>query len=202
MNAKVFLNVLSHTAALNLLSRTAALKVLSRTAALALLYYVISLAVMVFLSWIALASLADRYAAYSAMADRVAKLEGHVRDVGQANGAGEEKIVSPFLEGDSLTIAGAALQKRATGAVEEAGGNVLSAHADLQEDRSESEQITLTISFEIEQGGLQKMLYDIETGTPYLFIDRLAIQSPESPQGDASRLKITMNVVGQWQQTK
>lgn len=174
-------------------------KSIDRAAGLAVLYYVLAVAVALCLTWIALSSLAARYTVYSDLSDRLAKLEDKARDGGQADASTGGGIKgSPFLEGDSLTIAGAALQKRVTGAVEEAGGTVLSSQTDLQPNQSEGDRIALTINFEVEQADLQKILYDIEAGMPFLFIDRLTVQMPEGAPGETPRLKVTMNVAGQW----
>jgi general secretion pathway protein M len=47
---------------------------------------------------------------------------------------------------------------------------------------------------------VQSILYDIEAGMPFLFVDKLSIQSPEVfGEPETGRLRVTMGVVGQWQ---
>jgi len=57
----------------------------------------------------------------------------------------------------------------------------------------------LTASIEVDQPGLQSILYEIEAGTPYLFVDKLSIQSPEDfGEQDNGRFRMTLALVGQW----
>jgi general secretion pathway protein M len=176
---------------------------LDRTSALSVFAYGLSICVCLLLIWLSLDSLIARYAAYSAMADRLALLESRLpAGSGPVEATGEAPQGTPYLEGDSLTIAGAALQKRVTSAIEEDGGTVLSSQIELQPEESATDRVSLLISFEVEQEGLQKILYNLEAGAPLLLIDRLAIQSPSSAQEQSTRLRITMSVTGQWQQTQ
>lgn len=182
-------------------------KLLGRTHGLAVLYYVLTIAVLVGLTWICLADLADRYLGYSDKADLLARIEGRLIDAESSTDPTRPDVKgSPFLEGNSLTIAGAALQKRVTTAVEEAGGNVLSSQIDLQPTQDSTNRVSLTVSCEVEQSALQTMLYELEAGMPFLFIDRLLIQSPQQQgaeaEADSARMRITMNVSGQWQHSQ
>ena len=77
----------------------------------------------------------------------------------------------PFLTGKTITVAGAALQERVEAAVKRAGGNVLSSQIDLQGPRAAEGFVGLTESLEIGQASLQNLLYDLEAGMPYLFVE-------------------------------
>jgi general secretion pathway protein M len=47
---------------------------------------------------------------------------------------------------------------------------------------------------------LQPLLYDLEAGMPYLFIDTLAIQSPQVfGEAESARMRVIVGVSGQWQ---
>jgi general secretion pathway protein M len=107
---------------------------------------------------------------------------------------------SPFLEGGSPTLAGAALQQRVALAVAEAGGVVLSSQIDLNGPRAAEGVIQIVVSGDLGQNGLQKAIHDLEGGSPVLFIDRLVVQAPQS--GDAApgdRLHVELAVSGQWE---
>jgi general secretion pathway protein M len=176
-----------------------------RDRALALLYFVAAIGGLVVVTWLALASLADRYAAYSESADLLAKLEGRRTPPAQGEGADGGNLAmtgSPFLEATTLTIAGAELQKHITALVQASGGNVLSSQVDLQQAEGSSEHVGLTITVEVDQSAVQKLLYDIEAGMPLLFIDRLQIQPVQAQGGDSSgaRLRAQLTISGQWQQ--
>ena len=85
---------------------------------------------------------------------------------------------SPFLEGATVTVAGAALLQHVTAAVTRLGGNVLSSQVDLQGTQSKSGFLTVIASCDIDQPGLQQLLYDVESGMPFLFVDQLAGADP------------------------
>jgi general secretion pathway protein M len=120
------------------------------------------------------------------------------RESGDGSRAG-----SPFLEGATVTIAGAALLQRVTAAVTMLGGNVLSSQIDLQGTQSSAGFLSIIASCEIDQGGLQRLLYDIEAGQPFLFIDQLSVQAPASSASTGeTRLRVMLGVSGQWQGAK
>ena len=85
-------------------------KLLTREHALPLFGYLALLMGLLIVIWFALASLAGDYAEYAAATDLLDQLEGRKPATGLATGAG--KSGSPFLEGRTVTIAGAALQHR------------------------------------------------------------------------------------------
>jgi general secretion pathway protein M len=90
---------------------------------------------------------------------------------------------SAFLEGATVTVAGANLLQRVAGAVTKRGGNVLSTQVDLQGTQSKAGFLSMIASCDIEQSELQQLLYDIEANMPFLFIDQLVVQSPATGCG-------------------
>jgi general secretion pathway protein M len=56
-------------------------------------------------------------------------------------------------------------------------------------------------SCEIEQAQLQQLLYDLEAGMPFLFVDQLVIQTPVAESG-SGKLRILLAVSGQWRGAK
>jgi general secretion pathway protein M len=110
---------------------------------------------------------------------------------------------SAFLEGATVTVAGAALIQRVAGAVTKFGGNVLSTQVELKGTQSKAGFINILASCEIDQAGLQQLLYDLEAGMPFLFIDQLAVQASSTPPGSGSgKLRILLAVSGQWHGAK
>jgi general secretion pathway protein M len=110
---------------------------------------------------------------------------------------------SPFLEGATVTVAGAALLQRVSAAVTRLGGNVLSSQVDLQGTQSKAGFITVMANCDIDQPGLQKLLYDVEAGMPFLFVDQLVVQAPASfAAGGDGKLRVLIAVSGQWQGAK
>jgi len=110
---------------------------------------------------------------------------------------------SAYLEGATVTIAGATLLQRVAGAVVKLGGNVLSTQLDLQGSPSKTGFLSMIASCEIDQPQLQQLLYDIEAGMPFLFVDQLVVQTPLTASGSGSgKLRILLTVSGQWRGAK
>jgi general secretion pathway protein M len=106
---------------------------------------------------------------------------------------------SAFLEGSTVTVAGAALLQRVAGAVTKAGGNVLSSQLDIQGPNAKAGFVSMVANCELEQSALQSLLYDLEAGMPFLFIDQLDIQVATASDG---KLRFLLGVSGQWQGVK
>jgi general secretion pathway protein M len=130
-----------------------------------------------------------------------------IRATGNASKAGAEGAEhagSPFLEGPTVTVAGAALLQRVAGAVVKAGGNIQSSQVDVGKAQTKEGMIDLLISCEMEQSSLQKLLYDIEAGMPFLFVDQLDVQVAQATanKAGAERIRVMIGVSGQWQGSK
>ena len=108
---------------------------------------------------------------------------------------------SAFLEGATVTVAGAALLQRVAAAVTKQGGNVLSSQLDVQGTPSKAGFVSMVASCELDQPALQPLIYDLEAGMPFLFIDQLSVQAPTSASGEG-KLRILLAVSGQWQGAK
>ena len=150
------------------------------------------------LVWTVLVDLNDRRHSVNAAADLLAELEGRSVPARASGGVrfGPTRVGSPFLEGQTLTIAGAALLQRVAGAVTQVGGSVLSSQVDLEGPKSKSGFISMVASCEVDQPALQQLLYDIESGMPFLFIDQLVVQAPSASEG--GRMRVLIGVSGQW----
>mgnify|MGYP000928129371 CR=1 FL=1 len=65
--------------------------------------------------------------------------------------------------------------------------------------------VGLVVSCEMEQPALQKVLYDLEAGMPFLFVDQLDVQVPQATatnEGGAGKIRVVLGVTGQWQGPK
>ncbi|WP_239504819.1 type II secretion system protein GspM, partial [Enterobacter hormaechei] len=70
--------------------------------------------------------------------------------------------------------------QRVTGAVNRVGGNVLSSQVEFQGAQSKAGFVGVTVTCDVQQPALQQLLYDIEAGMPYLFVDQFTAQVSES----------------------
>jgi len=181
---------------------TAATKLLTTSPVVAAAVYaglVLALLAMVVSSVV---DLLGQRAAVDASATMLEQLEG--RKAPPAGGRSAEVAMpsgSAFLEGATVTVAGAALLQRVAGAVTKHGGNVVSSQLDVQGTQAKAGFVSMIASCELEQRSLQPLIYDLEAGMPFLFIDQLAVQAPTTSSGEG-KLRILLAVSGQWQGAK
>ena len=167
--------------------------------------YVAVIAVLLMLVWSAIGEVLDRRQAIAASSDLLAQLEGRRPAAGLpgATPTGPVPTGSPFLEGQTLTVAGAALLQRVADAVTKVGGNVLSTQVDVQGVQAKDGYVSVLASCEVEQAAMQRLLYDLEAGMPFLFIEQFVAQSPQTTQAQPnSRMRLLLAVSGQWQGTR
>lgn len=177
----------------------------ARWAAVAL--YPALIGLFLFIVVATLFDLSSRREAWSAALDVAQQIEGRNPTRHAKAGATDGAVPagSPFLEGSSVSVAGAALLQRLTGAIGRAGGNILSSQVDLQASRSQPGYISVTTSSELDSRSLQPLLYDIESGMPFLFIDQLVVQTPTgagTANAPGGKMRVLMSVSGQWQRVK
>ena len=176
--------------------------ILSRFPAVAVATYLAAIFLFVFLTADGIVQALQRRDAVAASAEILERLGTKGRthpsasrpDVSVPSG-------SPFLEGASSSVAGAALLHRVTAATKRLNGSTLSSQVDLQGSRSKAGFISATFSVEIDPVSLQPLLYDLEAGMPFLFIDELVVQAPSSAT-DAARLRVLLGVSAQRQGAK
>ena len=147
----------------------------------------------------ALSDLVDLYLARNASLDVISRFDARNHSVPGAPGASTDAWPpgSPFLEGKTATIANATLLQRITNTITRAGGMVISSEVQRQGGKSKDGYVTAMATFDLEQTALQTVLYEIEAGMPFLFIDQLAVQVP-TPPAQGSRMHIVLAVSGQW----
>ena len=112
------------------------------------------------------------------------------------------KAASPFFEARTITLAGAALHQRLEAAVTSAKGRMVSSKVEVA-PRGDERQISLAAELTIAEPDIQALLFDLETGRPYLFVDSIEARAPEGsgdPGGGAMR--VSLSVSGQWSETK
>jgi general secretion pathway protein M len=106
---------------------------------------------------------------------------------------------SPFVEGASVSVAGASLLQRLTAATTQVGGNIVSSQIDLQGPQSKGGFVSVKAGLEVEPGALQRLLYDLEAGMPFLFVDQMTVQGAEgSANRTEGKMRVTLSISGQW----
>jgi len=177
---------------------------LTRYPYVAVATYVVLIVAFIATIWLSFASILQQRAILADSLDILNRLEARPQGPNTAGGqSGAVPAGSPFLGGETITVAGATLLQRVASAITQFGGSVQSSQVDLQGPQSKEGFVTLVISCEMEQSNLQKLLYDLEAGMPFLFIDQLVVQGPQSSTtSSGDRMRILIAVSGQWKGTK
>lgn len=186
-----------------------------RTLALAALGYASLVAVLVAVAFGEVTDVLAKRAAVAEAQDLLDRLEG--RRPPRPGAAGAEERGSPFLEGATVTVAGAALAERVAAAADAVGGHVVSSSVELGASPLGPGFVAVAATIDIGQEDLQNLLYDIETGQPFLFVDPLVVQAhgqgaalglADTAEGTEARmqeggsqegrLQVTLTVHGRW----
>jgi len=147
----------------------------------------------------ALADIAERFRALNESTEILSQLKERVLDAGSepSRAANAGPAGSPFVEGPTVTVASAMLLQRIAGAVARAGGTVVSSEVEPQSVQPKDGYVRAIANCEIEQQGLQKLLYDIEAGKPFLFIDQLVVEA-QTPSNEGGRMRVLLGISGMW----
>jgi general secretion pathway protein M len=186
------------------MSQTATIRRILSTPLPAAALYLGAMILLLFVIGSSLTEVLSQRADVAASAAMLEQLEGRGPTAagGQVSGTAGPSG-SPFLAGATVTVAGAALLQHVTAAVARFSGNVLSSQVDLQGTQSRSGFLTVIVSCDIDQPSLQQLLYDVESGMPFLFVDQLVVQTPTSlAESRDGKLRVLFAVSGQWQGAK
>jgi general secretion pathway protein M len=178
----------------NVVART-----LAQSPLIAVVLYLAVLGGLVVTTAISVSSMLDHQRALAQTSDLLEQLRG--RKSRSPAELSAEHPGAPFLEGPTVTVAGAALLQRVTTAVGNAGGTIQSSQVDVLGTQAKDGFVGLVVSCEMEQPALQKVLYDLEVGMPFLFVDQLDVQVPQAAANEsaAGRIRVMLGVSGQWQ---
>ena len=172
----------------------------------ALITYVVVSIAFITVTAMQTADIAERWNAVAAATDILSRLEGRGPSRPRSADPTDISVVSgsPFVEGATVTVAGAALLQRLAGAVTRVRASILSTQVDLQGPLYKQGFVAATVSCELEQPALQQLLYDLEAGMPFLSVDQLAVQAPAVAASASNgtgpgKLRVLISVSGQWQ---
>lgn len=175
-------------------------RTLTRSPLIAVVLYVVVTGGLLAMAGMAVANILDHQRALAQTSDLLDQLQGR-----RARGAGTSPLAppgTPFLEGPTVTVAGATLLQRVAAAVGNVGGTIQSSQVDVLGTQAKDGFVGLLVSCEMEQPALQKLLYDLEVGMPFLFVDQLDVQVPQTTvanEGGVGKIRVVLGVSGQWQ---
>jgi len=166
---------------------------------LSMLAYVGLIIILCLTTLLLLMDIAEKYSARNDSLEILTRLEERTKVSPQEPGgiAASSPPGSPFLESQTVTLARAALLQRIISAITSAGGSVMTSEIEAQGSNSKDNYLRAIATCEIEQPALQKLLYDIEAGMPFLFVDQLVAQAPMSPS-EGKRMRVLLGVSGLW----
>lgn len=159
----------------------------------ALIYLALIIAALLMVVF-AINDVSDRYRAREASTEMLAQLERQA-SLRPSGSKGSVPPGSPFLQGQTATVATASLLQRVTDAVLHVKGSVTSSQVEEVGDQAAVGRVKITVNCEIEEPALQQLLYEIEAGAPFLFLDHLRAQAAASSGG---RMQVVMLVSGLW----
>jgi general secretion pathway protein M len=169
-----------------------------RTHVAGIIYSAAVVILVVVATW-SLVDLWDEYSIRNERADVLARLQERTRALAGSADAAAWPPGSPFLEGQTETMASAALLQRLTNAIAKAGGSILSSEVDRSGARDKDGYQRVTATCDIDEVGLQGLLYDLEANMPFLLIESLMVQSRTSQTGNqGGRLQAQIRVAGRW----
>jgi general secretion pathway protein M len=148
----------------------------------------------------------ERYRAVGASAEVLARLEKRTPLLSSDSDWTEGAVPagSPFLDGETVTTASAALLQQVTASITGAGGKVISSEVaprgerpvgGTRGERSGDAFVRIIANCELDEGALLHLLYDIEARMPFLFIDQFVA---EAPANEAGKMHILLGVSGIW----
>ena len=186
-------------------SANAITRILTRSPLIAVVLYVAVLGGLLATASLSISDILDHRQALAHTADLLDQLRGRKPRTGDAAAFAAVHPGAPFLEGPTVTVAGATLLQRVAAAVGNVGGTIQSSQVDVLGTQARDGLVGLVVSCEMEQPALQKLLYDLEAGMPFLFVDQLDVQVPQTTTASEAgngRVRVVLGISGQWQGNK
>ena len=141
-------------------------------------------------------SLSAQRAEAAALGEQVAALRAREKRI--APQAAQAKLVGPTFVAKTITLAGAALQERVEAAAAAAKGRLVSSKVDVATHAAEG-QVAISAELTLPEPAVQALLFDLETGRPYVFVDGFEARAPE---GEGENLHVSLNLSGRWSAEK
>jgi general secretion pathway protein M len=110
---------------------------------------------------------------------------------------------SAFLDASTPAIASAKLQTYLTQLVDLQHGGIVSSGGEATKRDEATDTIRLQATIDMNMQALRAILFQLETGTPYVFVDALAIQPASVSAGRSAEdplLRATMSLRAFWRQ--
>jgi general secretion pathway protein M len=162
-------------------------------------------AVLGVVAWIVMNDGANRelQAQYDAKAQILDGLNRRaLSDLGRGKSAGTDLDIAT-VAAPSETVAASTLQRYLLDRLESAEGVVQSVQAESRRESTEQglQRLSAQLTFDGPTVALQHVVFDLDTGTPFVFVDSLSVQpAPAVTSGTRAgdRLRVTLAVTSYW----
>lgn len=104
-------------------------------------------------------------------------IQQHIANIKQ-----DQSVARQYLPQTAPALAAAELQERIRAVVEAAGGTLRSTQALPPVEEGRAVKVAVSVTLTGDTANLQKILYDLESQTPLLFVDNLEISARETRQ--------------------
>jgi general secretion pathway protein M len=96
--------------------------------------------------------------------------------------ANDKIEANEFLEGANYALAANGMQQRIVGLIESSGGTLVTVGVDPADDSEKSslKRVVVQAVAELTNDGLQQLLYELESGRPYILVDSLNVRNAPS----------------------
>jgi general secretion pathway protein M len=176
-------------------------RLLKQHSRLAALSYVVVVLGFCSIGMVQLSGLIERYGDLTTAMEKLGKLQGRTQKSSRQDSS-HWPPGSPFLEGTTDTLASASLLQRMITSITRAGGTLVSSEVEPQVKQANNNYLKANASCEFAKiEALQQVLHDLEAGMPFLFVDRLSVESIKDVD-KAERLRVRLVVSGMWQGSK
>ena len=154
--------------------------------------------------------LLESYAGNRRIIDQMLRAEAAYESVGRDAPAVEKQLESlrqqgkaaaGYLTGANETLVAAELQDRLKAAVAHTGGQLKSTQVVTTAENTKSRRVVVRGQISVSLASLQRVLYEIESGTPYLFVENLDIHPVSNPRAGSNAdgdglLEVRLDVYG------
>jgi general secretion pathway protein M len=171
---------------------------LTRQSAVAAMSYVAIVLALCFTTLFSIMNTIEQYRARDASLEALNRLRERSSLSSRApDGTETWSRGTPFLQGQTVTLASAALLQHLTNAITRSGGSIVSTEIEPQGAQPKDGYIRANAVCELDQSNLQKLLHHIESEVPFLFMDQLVIQ-PAAGATEEGRMRVLLGVSGMW----
>ena len=168
---------------------------LTAVAALCVLLFACAASVALALEarWEAVAEQADRQ-------DVLARLQARIHSRNQAQGATQTAVApaEAFLDAQTAGLAGAALEAYVARLADQ-HAVLVSFGTQAQAGEEAVDAVRIEANLEVGLGALQVLLHQLETGTPYVFVDSMTVRTVAATGGAGNApLRVTLGLRALW----